>query len=445
VNATDTNSGIAERGMGMGLRALNRLAGSELLDRIHVRKGVERALFHGTKGGFRSATAAGRTFKAAQQLGRPARQAHSKPRVQFDVTPDDEQQMFQEAVRAYALEQVRPAALQADADRATPPALLAQAAELGIDMLGVPEELGGVMQEQAAVTTVLVGEALAHGDMGIAYAALAPGAVAGALSQWGDADQQATYLPAFTGEDVPAAALCILEPRPLFDPMKLQSRARRDGEDWIIDGAKALVARAGECELFVLAAEAEGIGPALFVLESKTAGLSFEDEPAMGLRAAATGRLLLEGARVPAGALIGEHPGEAYRECVQRARIAWCALAVGTAQAVLDYVIPYVKERSAFGEPIANRQAVAFGISDIAIESAGMRLCTYRAASRADEGLDFAREAALARQLCAGHGMKIGSEGVQLLGGHGYIKEHPVERWYRDLRAAGVMEGALLV
>jgi alkylation response protein AidB-like acyl-CoA dehydrogenase len=205
------------------------------------------------------------------------------------------------------------------------------------------------------------------------------------------------------------------------------------------------VARAGECELFVLAAEAQGIGPALFVLESGAAGLSVEDEPAMGLRAAATGRLLLEGVRVPAGALLGERPTEAYRECVQRARIAWCALAVGTAQAVLDYVIPYVKERSAFGEPIANRQAVAFGVSDIAIESAGMRLCTYRAASRADGGLDFAREAALARWLCAKHGMRIGSEGVQLLGGHGYIKEHPVERWYRDLRAAGVMEGALLV
>jgi alkylation response protein AidB-like acyl-CoA dehydrogenase len=108
-------------------------------------------------------------------------------------------------------------------------------------------------------------------------------------------------------------------------------------------------------------------------------------------------------------------------------------------------VIPYVKDRRAFGEPIANRQAVAFAVADIAIETAGMRLATYRAAGRADQGKSFAREAALARQLCAKHGMRIGSEGVQLLGGHGYIKEHPVERWYRDLRAAGVMEGALLV
>jgi alkylation response protein AidB-like acyl-CoA dehydrogenase len=124
--------------------------------------------------------------------------------------------------------------------------------------------------------------------------------------------------------------------------------------------------------------------------------------------------------------------------------VAWCALASGTAKAVLDYVIPYVKEREAFGEPIANRQAVAFGVADMAIELDGMRLATWRAASRADQGRSFAREAALARSLCARHGMSIGSEGVQLLGGHGYVKDHPVERWYRDLRATAIMEGALL-
>jgi alkylation response protein AidB-like acyl-CoA dehydrogenase len=112
---------------------------------------------------------------------------------------------------------------------------------------------------------------------------------------------------------------------------------------------------------------------------------------------------------------------------------------------VLDYVIPYVKEREAFGEPIANRQAVAFCVADIGIELEGMRLTSWRAASRADQGLSFAREAALARSLCARNGVKIGADGVQLLGGHGYVKEHPVERWYRDLRAVGLMEGALLV
>jgi hypothetical protein len=437
--------GVAERSMGFGLRWLNRLAGSDLLDRIRIRKQVERALFSGAKNGFRSATVAGRTFKAAQKLTGPARQAPSKPRGLFDVTPDDEQQMLQEGVRDFAETKVRPVAKQADFDRATPTELLDQANELGVNMLGVPEELGGVMHEQAAVTSVLIGEALAHGDMGIAYAALAPGAVATAIAHWGSAEQEATYLPSFTGEDTPAAALAILEPRPLFDPLALETTARRDGGDWVLNGVKSLVARPKDCELFVVAAEAEGSGPALFVIEPGASGLTVEDEPAMGLRPAATGLLLLEDVRRPGTALLGEGKREDYVECVQRARVAWCSLAIGAAQAVLDYTKEYVNERAAFGEPISNRQAVAFGVADIGIEGDGMRLATYRAASRADQGKEFAREASLARRLCATYGMQIGSEGVQLLGGHGFVKEHPVERWYRDLRAAGVMEGALLV
>jgi alkylation response protein AidB-like acyl-CoA dehydrogenase len=446
VSTVKPDKGIADRSMGFGLKALNRLAGSSLLDRMRIRKQVEKIVYRTTKNGFRTATAAGRTFKAAQKLGKPARQARSKSTGLFDVTPDDEQQMFQEAGRSFAAEKIRPAALEADTDCSTPPELLAQTAELGVNMLGVPEELGGVMHEQAAVTSVLIGEALAHGDLGIAYAALAPGAVATAIGHWGSAEQEATYLPAFTGEDVPAAALAILEPRPLFDPLKLETRARREGEDWVLDGTKSLVARATECELFLVAAERQdGSGPALFVIESGAGGLSVEAEPAMGLRPAATGRLLLDGVRVPATAVLGEGRAEDYVECVNRSRIAWCSLAVGTSQAVLDYVIPYVNERQAFGEPISNRQGVAFAVSDIGIETDGMRLVTYRAASRADRGEDFAREAALARRLCASKGMQIGSDGVQLLGGHGFVKEHPVERWYRDLRAAGVMEGALLV
>jgi alkylation response protein AidB-like acyl-CoA dehydrogenase len=447
VSTTTEKQGMAERSMGYGLRALNRLAGSDLLDRIRIRKQVEQALFQGTKNGFKGATAAGRTFQAAQRLGKPARQKKGKSKGLFDLSPDDEQQMFQEAGREFAADQVRKAAPEADEKRETPKEILDQANELGVNMLGVPEELGGVMTEQAAVTSVLIGEALAHGDMGIAYAALAPGAVATAIGLWGSAEQEATYLPAFTGEDIPAAALAILEPRPLFDPLALETTAKRKGDEWVLSGAKSLIARAKECELFVIAADAEGIGPALFVVESSTKGLSVEDEPAMGLRPAATGRLLIDKVKLPASALLGEGDAKAkdYAACVNRSRIAWCGLATGTAQAVLDYVIPYVNDRQAFGEPVSNRQGVAFAVSDIGIESNAMRLATYRAASRADRGESFAREAAIARKLCAAKGMQIGSDGVQLLGGHGFVKEHPVERWYRDLRATGVMEGALLV
>jgi alkylation response protein AidB-like acyl-CoA dehydrogenase len=130
---------------------------------------------------------------------------------------------------------------------------------------------------------------------------------------------------------------------------------------------------------------------------------------------------------------------------VRLSRLAWCGLAVGVGQAVLDYVRPYVKEREAFGEPIAHRQSVAFMVADIAIELQGMRLLTWKAAARAAQGKNFSREVALAHRLCADKGMRIGLDGVQLLGGHGFVKEHPVERWYRDLRSIAIMEGGVLV
>ena len=213
----------------------------------------------------------------------------------------------------------------------------------------------------------------------------------------------------------------------------------------MVDGVKSLVPRAADAELFVIAAELDGRGPALFIVEPGSEGVSVEPEPGMGLRAAATARLTFESVKLPRTALLGDGDAGAYRECVALARLGWCALAVGTAQAVLDYVVPYLKDRKAFGEPVSNRQAVAFAVANIAIELEGMRLATYRAASRIDQWLPYAREVALARRLCSERAAAIGSDGVQMLGGHGYVKEHPVERWYRDLRAAGVMEGALLV
>jgi alkylation response protein AidB-like acyl-CoA dehydrogenase len=436
---------LTERSMAVGLRALNRLASNGLIDRFGLREPAERVLHGASKATVRTATRAGRTFAATQKLSRPARQPRAKRSDLFDLTPDDEQQMLRESVRDFALAKLRPAATEADEACAAPEQLLTQSGELGLTMVGVPEELGGAVTERSAVTTVLMSEALAVGDMGIAVACLAPAAVSTAISLWGDADQQSTYLSEFVGENVPAAALAILEPRPLFNPFELKTTARRTGDGFVLSGVKSLVPRAADGELFIVAAELEdSAGPALFIVEPGGDGLSIAPEPAMGIRAAATGRLVLENVKLPGSALLGE-PGESFTECVQLGRLGWCALAVGTGQAVLEYLIPYVNERKAFGEPISHRQAVAFTVANVAIELDGMRLATYRAASRIDQGLDFAREVALARRLCAERGMAIGSDGVQMLGGHGYVKEHPVERWYRDLRAAGVMEGALIV
>jgi alkylation response protein AidB-like acyl-CoA dehydrogenase len=430
--------------IGYAVAALNKLAQSDLLDRVGLRKQAEQVVFTTTREGFKTVTAASRTFAKASGKGPGTRAPAAKRTGVFDLTPTEDEQMLVDAVTEYAEEVVRPAAAEADDACATPDTVLKAGLELGLPILGVPETLGGISEERSAMAGTLVAEALAKGDMGIALAALGPGSVATALGLWGTEAQQQTYLPAFTEDEAPAAALALQEKTVLFDVLQPSTTARRTPEGYVLDGVKAGVVRGAEAELFIVGASLDGT-PTLFLVESSTPGLSVEADPSMGVRAASLATLRLEGVTVPADAVLGETDGSTYAECVRLSRLAWCALAVGTGQAVLDYVTPYVKTREAFGEPIAHRQSVAFMVANIAIELQAMRLLTYKAAGRAAEGKDFGREVALARKLCAEKGMAIGNDGVQLLGGHGFVKEHPVERWYRDLRAVGVMEGTVLV
>lgn len=429
------------------LGVLTRLAGSDLVDRFGLRPRLERTAFHLTRSSMTVAGALNRRFESARPLQRPERSGPAPRTDLIDLTPSEDQQMLVEVVRELAAERVRPAAADADTAARTPDELVATAVELGLWQLGVPDSFGGVAEHRSPVTQVLVAEALAHGDLGIAVTCLAPAAVSTALSLWGDADQQSRYLAPFTGDSPPRAALAVTEPRPLFDPFRLQTTAARlpDG-GYRLDGVKSLVPSGDRAELVLVAAQVAGEPtPALFLVESGTAGVTVAAEPAMGLRAAHTVRVSLDDVRVPASARLGSADENPYTDCIRLSRLAWCALAVGAAQAVVDYVIPYVNEREAFGEPISHRQSVAFTVADLATELEGMRLATYRAASRAEQGLDFSREVALARRLCITHGMAIADAGVQLLGGHGFVKEHPVERWYRDLRAVAVLDGVVLV
>ncbi len=431
--------------IGLAVAGLNMLAQSPLLDRLGLRKQAEQTVFSVTRSGFKAAGVAGRTFARAGKAGqRGVRVPAAQPSGVFDLTPGEDEQMLVDVVGELAEEVLRPAAEEADASCQVPDDVVKATNEIGLPILGVPESLGGISEERSAVAGTLVAEALAKGDMGLAVATLAPGAVATALSLWGTDQQQQTYLPAFAGDDVPAAALALTEPRVLLDVMEPQTTARREGDGFVLAGVKSGVPRGADAELFVVGAMLDG-APALFLVESASEGLRVEGDPSMGLRAAGLTTLHLDGVRVDEGALLGEADGSTYRECVRLSRLAWCALALGVGQAVLDYVTPYVKEREAFGEPIAHRQSVAFMVANIGIELQAMRLLTYRAASRAAQGKDFARDVALARKACADRGMQIGNDGVQLLGGHGFVKEHPVERWYRDLRAISIMEGGVLV
>ncbi len=431
--------------IGFAVAALNKLAQTGALDRFGLRKPTERVVFETTRTGFRTVGNINRAFtRAGRKGGTPTRVPAAAGKGRFDLTPTEDEQMLVDVVSEFATEVLRPAAAEANEACQAPGELLESSLEIGLPILAVPEELGGISTERSAMAGTLVAEALAKGDMGLAVACLAPAAVSTALSLWGTEEQQATYLSAFTDDDVPAAALALTEPRPLFDPLEPATTAVREGDGFMLNGVKSMVPRGADAELFVVGARLDG-RPALFLVESSTEGLVIESEPSMGLRAAALSRLVLKDARVSSIALLGDEAAEVYTECVRLSRLAWCALSLGTAQAVLDYVIPYVNERQAFGEPVSHRQSVAFMVANIGIELQAMRLATYRAASRAAQGKTFDREVALARRLCAERGMQIGNDGVQLLGGHGFVKEHPVERWYRDLRAIGLMEGGVLV
>lgn len=429
--------------MAHGLRMLNRLASSPTLDKLGLRAFTERAVHAGTRSGFRAVGAAQRTFSKVSGGGRGNRPTSTPRTGVFDLTPTDDQQMMVEVISEFAAEVLRPGAADAESADDTPKEVLAQTGEFGLSLINIPEALGGLSQERSAVTGVLVAEALAHGDMGQAVACLAPSAVATAISLWGTEAQQQTYLPAFVGADVPAAALVVAEPYPLFDPFALKTSARREGTGYVVNGLKSGAVRAAAAEVFVVAVDVEGRGPSMVIVEANTEGLSVAPDPSMGLRAASLSRLLLTDVQIGEDAILGSV--DDYREMVRLSRLAWAGLALGTAKSVFEYVKDYVVTREAFGEPIAHRQAVAFTVADMAIELEGMRLVTLKAASRADRGADYAREAALARRLSTEYGMKIGTDGVQMLGGHGFVKEHPVERWYRDLRAVGALEGAVLV
>lgn len=364
----------------------------------------------------------------------------------FDLSLTEDQRMTRESLQRFARDVLRAEARAADNAAATPAGLMEQVQGLGLALMPIPEDFGGAGAARSPVSNVLALEDLAWGDMSLALAATAPLAVVNLLLDQGSASQQEKYLAQLASETFVPAAIALMEPRARFEPSELRTTARRDGDGYVLDGEKSMVIL-GESALFtVVVAAVEGEGPAAFIVEKGTAGLTATREEMMGLRAVEVARLKLDGVRVPASARLGE--GEKtfdLERLVDLGRIGACALAVGVCQAVLDYVVPYVNDRVAFGEPISHRQSVAFMVANIAIELDAMRLLTWRAAARAEQGLPFHKEAYLARVLCAEKAMEIGTNGIQLLGGAGFLREHPCELFYRNLRAVGILEGAALV
>lgn len=363
----------------------------------------------------------------------------------FDLTLTEDQRMTRESLKRFAQDVLRSQSRESDEKGEVPSNFYQQTLELGLSLMPIPEELGGAGAARSPISNVLAIEDLAWGDMSLTLGAVTPLSFVNLLLDQGSKAQQEKYLPSFASENFVAASIALMEPRARFEPTEPQTTATKNADGFVINGEKSMVVLGESAAYLAVVATLEG-KPQAFIVEKGAAGVSYKAEETMGLRPVELTRINFASVQVAASALLGEGEKEFnLHRLLDLSRIGTCALAVGTCQAVLDYVVPYVNERTAFGEPIANRQSVAFIVANIAIELEAMRLLTWRAASRAEQGLDFHKEAYLARVLCAEKAMEIGTNGVQLLGGHGFIREHLVELFYRNLRAIGILEGVALV
>jgi len=360
----------------------------------------------------------------------------------FDLTLTEEQAMTRESVRRFVSRHITPVARQADEAAAAPEGFYDASGELGLAMMPIPEAIGGAGQPRDPMSNALTAEDLGQGDIALAIGALAPLAYVNALLDFGSEAQQHAYLPPMLEAGFVPAAIALMEAGAPFDPARLRTRAVATDGGYRINGEKRLVPLGDSAQWLLVVAELEGEGPAAFVVPRGAEGLHAECQPYMGLRSLALATVTLDQVQVEAQARLAHFD---LQRLVDLSRIGLAALAVGCCQAVLDYAIPFVKERQAFGEPIAWRQSVAFMVANIGIELEGMRLLVWKAASRASQGLPFHREAYLARVFCAEKAMQIGTDGIQLFGGAGFIRDYPLEMWYRNLRAIGVLEGTVTV
>ena len=274
----------------------------------------------------------------------------------------------------------------------------------------IPESFGGMMKEKSTVTQMMMVETLAHGDLGQALAFFTPHSVLNAIVKWGSTAQQQDLIPAFLLENPEIATIAINEPSVLFSPYELNTKAVKRGNEFSLTGLKNMVPLGTSAAYFLIAAQTEDNGIQIFIVDKNSKGLSVSIERGMGLNAAGLCAVELKDVIVDGSAVLGGSEGINYPEFVNYCKLGWCALAVGCCQAILDYVIPYANDRYAFGEPISNRQAVAFMIADIKIELESMRMLTQRATAKAEQGLDFAREVYLAHIMCSEKGMQIGSK-----------------------------------
>ena len=357
----------------------------------------------------------------------------------------EDEQMFRASVREFAEGELRPRVEQMDEQAKLDPALVKQCFDLGIMGIETPEEFGGA--GASFFTAILAVEELSRVDASVGvFVDVQNTLVNNALIRWGTQDQKKKYLTALATESVGAYALS--EAGSGSDAFAMQTRAVDKGDHYLINGRKLWITNGNEAEIFVLFANAnpeEGYrGITAFVVEKSFSGFSVgKKENKLGIRASSTTELILEDCVVPRENVLGE-VGKGYKtsiETLNEGRIGIGAQMIGIARGAMDAALAYTGERQQFGKSINQFQGVQFQLAEMATELEAARLLVYNAARMKDAGMNFVKEAAIAKLYASRAAERISSVAIELYGGYGFVKDYPVEKFWRDSKIGAIYEG----
>jgi alkylation response protein AidB-like acyl-CoA dehydrogenase len=353
--------------------------------------------------------------------------------ISFELS--EEQTIAQATIKEFAQNVLRPAARQADTDSRIETHIL--------DSLWSTEIVQAQISEdgRSSVLNAILLEELAAGDASLALALASPMAFVQAVVDQGSSKQRETVLAQFEDSKFKGAAVALAEPSFASDVSRPATKARRNGDSYTLTGKKGFVPLASSCCYFLVAADSGGGTDAFIVPREAPGVIVHKPRGTLGLCALGMSEVQFEGVQVPATMRLGEHNGCDVQRIVDSARAGLAAICAGLARSVLDYVIPYTKDRVVHGTPLARKQAIAFRIADMHIEVEAMRWMSWKAAWELETKQSATRSAQLAYTYAAENVMSIADEGVQALGGHGFVRAHPIEMWYRNARSLSVLEG----
>jgi alkylation response protein AidB-like acyl-CoA dehydrogenase len=362
----------------------------------------------------------------------------------YSFNPSEEQSMLMDAAKRFAETDLREIAHDADEERELPAEVIEKGWELGVLQASIPEEYGG-FGERSALTGVLAAEELSWGELAGALAIMTPTMYVMPILLGGTEDQKKTLIPPVIDAEWKPYVAALVEPQYHFHALDLETTAIKDGAGYVLQGEKVMVPFAERAESFLIFAKFENRTQA-FVVSPGTEGLVVGDrESLLGIQALPTYKLSLEDVRIPLDARVGGEEGFEIQPLIDAANVATAAFAVGLSNAAYQYARDYAKEREAFGGPIAQKQTIAFMLADMATEVESTRLMVWEAAWRIDEGKDASKESYLALMGASDMAMMVTDRAVQILGGYGYIREYPVERWMRNGRGIPTFVGMAMV